>query len=259
MIRRSLLSALLFAAVMAVVAPAPARADIFDQPMVFVLAENKRHDLQWIAAIGTITTGTPTAFEEFAQTIKRKKVWVVFNSSGGNVVASLELGEMIRQRGYNTDVAFTILRGDGKDSLAPGYCLSACGYAFLGGVKRDLQEGSVLGYHQFFFDDPEEMLDEKTGAEAAEILTRFIALYLERMGVGARLLDLAQATKPTDYYEPTNHERFDMHIVTEGEDDADADEDADGDAPATVPQNAIGKRSEAVPWGPGLLSTARHA
>src|SRR5262245_13257363 len=246
MIRRCLLGALVVSAVVAAAAapPARARADIFDQPMVFVLAENKQHDLQWIAAIGTITTGTPAAFEEFAQAIKRKNMWIVFSSPGGNVVASLDLGEMIRQRGYNTDVAFTILRGNGKDSLTPGYCLSACGYAFLGGVKRDLQEGSVLGYHQFFFDDPEAMLDKKTGDEAAKVLTHYIALYLQRMGIAARLLDLASATKPTDYYEPSSHERFEMHIVTKGVEAV--EEETDKNDSEKTPQTALGKRSEVV-------------
>ena len=254
MIRRWFLSVLLFVAVGGMAAALPARAgDVFDEPMVFVLAENNRHHLQWIAAIGMITTDTPAAFEEFAKTVKRKGLWIEFSSPGGNVVASLELGELIRRGGYNTDVAFTVLQGHGKDSLMPGYCLSACGYAFLGGVKRDLQEGSVLGYHQFFFDDPDVEMDEKTGAEAAEILTHFIAGYLQRMGIGARLLDLASATKPTDYYEPNSHERIEMHIVTE---DA---EEAEEDAPETVPQTALGKRSEAAPCGPSLLSTVRRA
>jgi hypothetical protein len=238
MIARCLLTVLLAAIVFPVISK-PVRADIFDEPMVFLLAENKRHKLQWIAAVGTITTDTPAAFEKFAQTVKRKSPWVVFNSPGGNLVASLELGEMIRRHGYNTDVAFTVLHGHGKDSLVPGYCLSACGYAFLGGVKRDLQEGSVLGYHRFFFDDPEVKLDAETDAAMTELLTDYIAHYLQHMGIGARLLDLASATKPTDYYEPDGDERIELHIVTGHEAEA-------KQKPGTAPQTTLGKRSDVL-------------
>jgi hypothetical protein len=253
MIARRLLAVLLAAIVLPVLPkPVWAGADVFDQPMIFILAENSRHDLQWIAAIGTITEDTPADFQKFTQAIKRKSMWIEFSSHGGNVVASLELGEMIRQRGYNTDVAFTILRGHGKDSLVPGYCYSACGYAFLGGVKRDVQEGSVLGYHQFYFDDPEVKLDAETDAAMTELLTHYIARYLQDMGIGARLLDIASATKPTDYYEPDSDELIELHIVTGHEEEA-------KQAPGTAAQTTLGKRSDAAPPGPDTPSVVRYA
>jgi hypothetical protein len=249
MIRRSLSSAVLFAAAL-LIGALPARADIFEEPMVFVLAENSRHDLQWIAAIGTITRDTPAAFDKFARAIQREGMWVEFSSPGGDVAASLRLGEMIRRRGFNTDVGFTVLHGNGKDALMPGYCISACGYAFLGGVKRDVQEGSVLGYHQFYLADPEAKVDPETDAAVTTMLTRYIALYLRRMGVGARLLPLALATKPTDYYEPDSDERIELHIVTEDEQEAET-------KPEITPPNAMGKRSDVR--GPAALAPAPPA
>jgi hypothetical protein len=252
MTRRHPVRAFVFAAFAFFLVVASARADVFDEPMVFVLAENSRHDMQWIAAIGTITMDTPAAFEKFAKTVKRKGMWIEFSSPGGSVVASLQLGEMIRERGFNTDVAFTILRGHGKDSLAPGYCLSACGYAFLGGVKRDVQERSVLGYHQFFR-DPKVKMDAATDAAMSKQVTAYIAIYLNRMGVGAKLLDLASKTKPTDYYEPDSDERIKLHIVTDGEDrEQSAEEEA-------TPPTSVGKRSDVVPRGPEALAALRCA
>src|SRR5262245_7926999 len=73
--------------------------NIFEQPMMFRLAENKQHDVKWISAIGTITLDTPMAFERFAKTVKGKNLWIEFTSPGGKVVPALILGDMIRQRG----------------------------------------------------------------------------------------------------------------------------------------------------------------
>ncbi len=182
-------------------ASAAEEENIFERPMTFRLAENSQHDVTWISAIGTITIETPAEFERFAKTVKKKNMWIEFTSPGGKVVAALVLGEMIRRNGFNSDVAMTIARGHGKDKLMPGFCFSACGYAFLGGVKRKIQEGSVLGYHQVYR-DPKTNVDEKTEAAMIKSVTSHVEKYLLRMGIDGELLDLASATKPTDYYEP---------------------------------------------------------
>jgi hypothetical protein len=134
-----------------------------------------------------------------------------------------------------------LLRGEGKDSLMPGYCLSACGYAFLGGVQRNVQDGSLIGYHQFYR-DPENKNDAKSEAQEAEVVTGYIALYLERMGIDGKLLTLASAIPPTDYYEPDSDELIEMHIVTGHKTEEDSDTEPAGAAP-----NNNRKQSDARP------------
>lgn len=191
----------------------PVNAEQYEHPMTFKLAESSKYDLQWIAAIGTITIDTPDAFEQFAKTVKIKGLWVVFTSPGGKVLPALQLGELIRKNGFNTDVALTIFRGHGKDGLVSGFCMSSCGYAFLGGVKRDIQEGSVLGYHEIFRDPSIEM-DEATDALMIKALNAYIMIYLGKMGVHHGLLKMASKVKRTDYYEPNSDELIEFHIVT---------------------------------------------
>ncbi len=119
----------------------------------------------WIAAQGIITTRTPGDFRRFLQTecavfggcggTSKSVALVIMNSPGGNLLAGLELGRMIRSAGLSTRVARTRLRtqerqrnSDGEwvlenlnhiDQLSAGRCESACAYAFLGGVNRSLR------------------------------------------------------------------------------------------------------------------------
>jgi hypothetical protein len=60
---------------------------------------------------------------------------VLFNSRGGMFRASIALGELIRLRGLNTAV-----RDDHR-------CWSACVYALMGGVKRQVEPDAALGVH----------------------------------------------------------------------------------------------------------------
>jgi hypothetical protein len=218
-------------------------ANIFEQPMMFRLAENRHHDVKWISAIGTITLETPSAFEQFTKNIKDKNLWIEFTSPGGKVVPALILGDMIRQRGFNSDVAFTVARGHGKDKLVPGFCFSACGYAFLGGIKRKIQDGSVIGYHQVY-KDPKVEVDEQTEAAMIESVKGHVERYLTRMGVDSEILERASATKPADYYEPDSDELVKFRIVTGGKTAGDADEAADT-RPATKSPITTQKRSDA--------------
>ena len=87
----------------------------------------------------------------------------------------------------------------------PGFCFSACGYAFLGGVKRKIQDGSVIGYHQVY-PDPKVEIDAQTEAAMIKSVMGHVEKYLTRMGVDSEILELAAATKPTDYYEPDSGE-----------------------------------------------------
>lgn len=235
-------------------ASAAEEEDMFEQPMMFRLAENKQHDVKWISAIGTITLDTPMAFERFTKTVKGKNLWIEFTSPGGKVVPALILGDMIRQKGFNSDVAMTIARGHGRDKLVPGFCFSACGYAFLGGVKRKIQKGSVIGYHQVYR-DPKAEVDAQTEAAMIKSVIGHVERYMTRMGVDTELLDLASETKPTDYYEPDPDELVRLRIVTGNK----VEEDSRGDAktkPVAKTPNTTQKRGDA---GSGGLDAAAAA
>jgi hypothetical protein len=69
------------------------------------------------------------------------------DSPGGSVAAAMELGRIVRTRGFNTYVGKRSVSTE--RSSEPGECLSACTLAFLGGRFRYLRDKSNYGVHRF--------------------------------------------------------------------------------------------------------------
>jgi len=98
----------------------------------------------WLQILGDISIDTVRAFGQAAVDFSNRSCeskWVILNSGGGSVLSAMIIGQSIRDHGFNTT-----LMGDG------GFCASACGMIFIGGVKREIKEnlliGSRLGFHQ---------------------------------------------------------------------------------------------------------------
>jgi hypothetical protein len=58
---------------------------------------------------------------------------VAFWSSGGNLMAGIEIGETIRAKGFDTLVLYR--------------CASACALAWLGGAERAMAPDALIGFH----------------------------------------------------------------------------------------------------------------
>lgn len=258
---------LLFAlAAFAALAPRAA-ADPLHDPMKFTLVENGEDRGIWIAAVGTITADTPAEFRRFARTVP-KGLWIEFHSPGGRIIAAFELGDRIREGGFNTDVARTVLGDSGKSSLARGGCFSACAYAFLGGTQREIREGSILGFHHFIMNS-DRPLDAMSRNYVSMTTARYHTDYLERMGIDTRLYDLSSEKGKDEYYEPKGEELVTLRILTgaavaaepgpvvEPDTEPQAAPEA-GSVPAPAPTSS-GKRSDAVGPGPTILFAVRCA
>jgi hypothetical protein len=128
------------------------------EPMHFEIRQTGgNHCCFWIQAFGEITEETPKAFEAFLDTTKSAPGVVRFDSPGGNLIGGITLGEVIRARGFATEVGsskfndYLVPGGTTKIySQEPGTCASACAYAFLGGVERSFDSDSHLGFHRFY-------------------------------------------------------------------------------------------------------------
>ena len=103
-----------------------------------------------IVADGVIETDTPQAFVDFlksgAEDSKLKRI-VFFNSRGGNVVASMAFGHILRE----LRVAGIVGRFARRTAIAGPYageCLSACVYAMMGAVRRVAPPGSEVALHR---------------------------------------------------------------------------------------------------------------
>lgn len=158
-----------------------------NQPMRFEALQQSM-TMIWVQATGTITADTPAEFERFLQTYDSQLTRTVFlHSPGGNLLAGLQLGQAIRRAGYNTNIGNT-MQLEGLMNIYSGrraYCLSACAYAFLGGVTRNYRPEDIYGVHRF---------GTRSGllnGDDAQVLSGLVAHYVQSMGVDVAMVRIA--------------------------------------------------------------------
>lgn len=102
---------------------------------------------------------------------------VTFSSPGGNAYKAIELGRVMRRSGLSTM------------QLRDLECASACALAFLGGVTRGAEPGSI-GVHQSSFDASFGLSTEEA-VSGIQRGTADVIAYLIEMGVDPALLEVA--------------------------------------------------------------------
>jgi len=164
-------------------------------------------DCGWIQGNGEITASTPGDFEQFIHRFKFFPKILRLQSIGGEVRASIELGQKLRAEGFATEVGSdapipnALNFGEGRASESrPGFCISACAYAFLGGIRRSLNGQVRYGVHRFF---PKSAIvgpkpHQFTGEDFDRIqrLSADLIRYVIQMGVDPRLIALASEAGP---------------------------------------------------------------
>jgi hypothetical protein len=164
--------------------------------------------IRFVYGIGEITTDTPRLFaavfaangDTFATT-----AGLVLDSPGGNLVGGLLLGDAIRRAGINTIVGYTYRTPRG--TIRTASCISACAWAFAGGVNRLMLADSSLGVHRFYGTD---------SVASAQEVTAYVNLYLDRMGVSRVLQDVASLTPANEmaFLTIADAVRFDLAYLT---------------------------------------------
>ncbi|NTH14236.1 hypothetical protein G6L99_19125 [Agrobacterium rhizogenes] len=109
---------------------------------------------------------------------------VTFDSNGGNILAAMAYGRMIRSLGLATF------------QLRASQCASACTLAFVGGVIRQAEPGAI-GVHQSSF-APGAGLDSPTAVAAIQTMTAQIMSYFAEMGVDPKLLQVSLSVPSDD-------------------------------------------------------------
>jgi hypothetical protein len=174
----------------------------------------------FIIADGEIQLGDA---QRLASYLKRapKIGTILFNSPGGNLAEGIDIGTLIRSRGLATRV------GAGDE------CASACVYAFVGGVIREVEKGGRVGVHMATvegWDDyvqaikaellnTRKPLDERIrtiirvneqfGAIAANLST----MHLLKMGVSVRLFEVQASTSARRIRWLTRSELRDFNVT----------------------------------------------
>lgn len=135
-------------------------------------------------------------------------VLIYFNSPGGDLVASIELGQVIRAKGYSTRVG----RKGPSGSPLPGRCESGCPFAFAGGKFRFLESSSSMGVHQFYRASGARDGDLSLG----QVASALVATHLSNMGVSVRLMNLAASAGSDAMHYLTPVEAFDLGLINAG-------------------------------------------
>ncbi|WP_149472538.1 hypothetical protein [Roseomonas genomospecies 6] len=142
----------------------------------------------YIQGTGAITKDTPDELRRFLKTHDGQMSKSLYlHSGGGDLMAGLELGQVIREAGLNTGIGRSIAL-DGLMKIhdyKQAHCLSACAYAFLGGVTRSFGEMDVYGIHRFG-----RTQGTVSGADA-QVVSGIVAKYIQSMGVDVSVFQLA--------------------------------------------------------------------
>jgi hypothetical protein len=132
---------------------------------------------------------------------------VALDSPGGAVAEALEIGALIRARGYTTSVA------------AGALCASSCPLIFMGGRERLANAQAAIGVHQIYAATQPGSLAERLAAAGnamadAQRLTADITRYVEDMGVDSEVWLHALETPPERLYYFSANELVALKLAT---------------------------------------------
>jgi hypothetical protein len=125
---------------------------------------------------------------------------LLLDSPGGKVMASMELGQMLRRLGMAVIIARPTADTERTGALAAGRCYSACVYALMGGRRRVIPAQSQVGVHRMFaystsFNVSRLSFERERDVDDGEMLG-VLSRYSEKMGVSSALAKLAERTSP---------------------------------------------------------------
>lgn len=192
----------------------------------------------WIAADGTIGPDTPKDFSRFIGPNLRPGELVFLNSPGGSLTAALEFGRQLRHAGVLVAVGKSQTDPSSRtlEQVVPGFCLSACVFAFMGGAQRFYDDGGQdtprpwwgswwpgrqsLGVHQFYIDQTAQAVGAGLGPNAqfsaglslSQIVTGALVAYAIEMGVDPRVLTLAAGADPDGMHILSRREAADVRL-----------------------------------------------
>jgi hypothetical protein len=146
----------------------------------------------------------PGAAERFAEEIGKRGDYiktVVLNSPGGSVADALVIATMIREAGFNTEIA-------------PGsYCASSCPLVFAGGKERLAAADASIGVHRVFAADT-TVGTPASGMDNAQQVSAECQRFLLEMGVDPRVWIYAMETPKDELFYFTSDELMKLNLAT---------------------------------------------
>ncbi|WP_316237042.1 hypothetical protein [Bradyrhizobium sp. SZCCHNR1015] len=136
---------------------------------------------------------------------------IYLDSPGGNLLAGMELGRVIRDYELRADVGQVRPDTDLGQAVGPGVCFSACTLAYLGGTFRFLMTGSRYGVHRFYFGSP-----TPDASDLAQMASAAIIQYLRDMDVDTRLFTASTRAGEHEIFELSRSELIELNVVNNG-------------------------------------------
>src|SRR5262245_477721 len=104
---------------------------------------------------------------------------VALESDGGNLLAGIRIGEIIRLKGF-----FTVVSAGAR-------CASACAIAWLGGAQRFMGEPALIGFHAAY-------REEATGRSESGMANAVLGAYLYSIGLPESAIAYITMAAPSD-------------------------------------------------------------
>lgn len=173
-----------------------------------------------ILIVGDIEPGDAVKFRGEAG--KHGDVIVLLESDGGSVLAAIEIGEIIRLRGYPTAV------------INGSTCNSACALIWLAGSPRALSKSGRVGFHAAYSDQNGSM--RESGAANA-----LVGRYLTLLNLPEKALLFATTSPPTgmSWLDSSNHARIGIDVTLIN--DIDIGNNSKGSEKASTEESALWK------------------
>ena len=174
-----------------------------------------------IVATGDIVANDLAKFRQFSSKLQKRPSLVFLSSDGGLLFEGIALGNFFRSQGFATRI--------GRSQS----CASACVFAFLGGVVREVEPGGKLGVHmasRMFSDqnvqklrrillDTQLSLDDKLRVitaiveQDAALAAHVEARYLIRMGVSLKIMEPIIENLQVQMHWLTRQEMIEYNVV----------------------------------------------
>jgi hypothetical protein len=158
------------------------------------LSKSRDSQIPIITIEGPLELGDEKKF--VAQVINLENGLVLFNSPGGNLLAGIEIGKAIRLKNLSTAVA------------SRGICASSCALAWLGGTRRFLFTGSLVGFHAAY--------KEVSGVPAETGLgNAIVGAYLNSLGLPVNAVAYITHASPNQmqWLTESDAQRYGIHYT----------------------------------------------
>jgi hypothetical protein len=115
---------------------------------------------------------------------------VLLNSTDGDLNSGIRLGQVLRQKSFNTRVGRTQLNRKTLNEI-DGQCYSSCVLAFAGGVNRRIDSNDKIGIYAL------RSSTKTVNENELKTAVNNLRIYFDQMGVDRRLVDQMLEAKGT--------------------------------------------------------------